>query len=146
MYRNPTPTVDIVILKENDLLLIRRGREPFRGKWALPGGFIEYGETAEEAAVREAAEETGLTVELEGILGVYSDPNRDPRKHILTVVFVAHPMGGEAKGGDDASEARWFQLDTIDEGVLAFDHGLIVRDLKRWLVSRDTFWSTRTRN
>ena len=90
MYRNPTPTVDIVILKENDLLLIRRGREPFRGKWALPGGFIEYGETAEEAAVREAAEETGLTVELEGILGVYSDPNRDPRKHILTAVSYTH--------------------------------------------------------
>ncbi|MHA1247123.1 MAG: NUDIX domain-containing protein [Candidatus Thorarchaeota archaeon] len=146
MYRNPTPTVDIVILKENDLLLIRRGREPFRGKWALPGGFIEYGETAEEAAVREATEETGLTIELDDILGVYSDPNRDPRKHILTVVFVAHPVRGEAKGGDDASEARWFQLDTIDEGTLAFDHGLIVRDLKRWLVSRDTFWSTRTRD
>lgn len=146
-YRNPVPTVDIAILDDADrLVLVQRGREPFRGSWVLPGGFMEYGETVEEAAVREALEETGLTVRLVAVLGVYSDPQRDPRHHTLTTVFVAQPVSGELRGGDDAHAARWVPLSKVRESELAFDHGLIVRDLRKWRVQGGTFWSTKDRD
>lgn len=124
--RNPRLTVDGVIIADAKLLLIRRGRPPFKDTWALPGGFVEYGETVETAVQREVREETGLTTSILGLVGVYSDPERDPRGHTVSVVFLLAIEGGSPRGGDDAAEARWFSLEELPE--LAFDHAKIVRD------------------
>lgn len=127
--RNPLPTVDVVIeLPEGRVVLVRR-RKPPQG-WALPGGFIEVGETAEEAAVREAGEETGLAVRLETLLQVYSDPDRDPRHHTLTVVFVGQGEG-PPRGGSDAALAQAFDADEMPAD-LAFDHDRILADYRHW--------------
>ena len=123
-HRNPVPTVDAIIELAGGVVLIRR-RNPPHG-WALPGGFVDVGETVEQAAVREAREETGLDVRLEALLHVYSDPARDPRKHTISVVFVATAEGSPI-GQDDAEEARVFPLDGLPDD-LAFDHGQILTD------------------
>lgn len=126
-YRNPTPTVDIIIqCPGGKVVLIERLNEPHG--WALPGGFVDYGETVERAAVREAAEETGLAVELTGLLGVYSDPRRDPRQHTLSVVFTAFAADLSVLGaGDDAMRAQIFALDALPS-PLVFDHAVILDD------------------
>lgn len=121
--RNPYLTVDIIIEVGERIVLIERGVEP-RG-WALPGGFVDYGETVETAAVREAKEETGLDVELVRQFHVYSDPARDPRQHTATVVFIAKAEG-EPKGGDDARRAAIFAKDNVPP--LVFDHAGILDD------------------
>ncbi len=130
--RNPTPTVDIVIhVPGRGIVLVERRNEPLG--WALPGGFMDYGETAEQAAVREAREETGLRVELTSLFGVYSDPARDPRRHTLSVVYTAAAVDpSELRAGDDAAGARVFPLDDLP-APLAFDHGLIIDDYRRGL-------------
>lgn len=130
MPRPTTPllTVDLVIeLPDERVVLIKR-RHPPDG-WALPGGFVDMGETVEQAAVREAREETGLDVSLHGILGVYSDPDRDPRGHTASVVFVAH-ASGSPRGADDAADARAF--DPSNPPRLAFDHAVIIADYLQW--------------
>ena len=129
-YRNPTPTVDIIIYKEENILLIKRKNPPYG--WALPGGFVDEGETVEQAAVREAKEETDLDVELEELLYVYSDPQRDPRQHTLSVVFTAQ-ADGEPKAADDATDLGYFSLDALP--VLVFDHARIANDFKVFLSS-----------
>lgn len=123
----PILTVDAVIADpECGVLLIQRGREPYAGCWALPGGFVEVGETLPDACVREAREETGLAVEPVAVLGVYSDPDRDPRFHTVSVVFLCRASGGMPVGGDDAAQAQWFSDLT---GIpLAFDHAAILAD------------------
>src|ERR671936_2153760 len=93
-YSNPTPTVDVILQRDSKVLMIRRKKEPFKDRLALPGGFVNEGETVEDAVKREAMEETSLEVEPIEILGVYSQPKRDPRKHIMTVVFVGIILGG----------------------------------------------------
>ena len=124
----PRVTVDAFVTDgRGRLLLVRRGRPPFRGRWALPGGFCEWGETTEECCAREMLEETGVTVTVEKLLGVYSDPKRDPRGHTVTVLYAARPVRGEAKGSDDAAEARWFTRKEIRSLLFAFDHGQIIR-------------------
>lgn len=123
-YRNPFPTVDIIIEVEDGIVLIRRKNPPYG--WALPGGFVDYGESLETAAVREALEETSLKVELKGQLGAYSDPARDPRMHTITVVFVAK-ADGQPTARDDAAEVAVFNEDAIPDD-LAFDHSKILRD------------------
>lgn len=123
-YLTPSPTVDIIIETDGGIVLIKRKNPP--SGWAMPGGFVDYGETVEEAAVREAKEETGMDVTLEGILGVYSNPMRDPRFHTISTVFKARASGVPA-GLDDAEEARVFSLDSIPES-LAFDHEKILAD------------------
>ena len=124
-YRNPAPTVDVIIeLDDGRVVLIER-RNPPHG-WALPGGFVDYGETLEAAAVREAKEETSLDVRLVRQLHTYSDPRRDPRSHTIATVFVAR-ASGEPKGGDDAAQARAFRRDEIP-AEMAFDHASILRD------------------
>ncbi len=128
-YRNPTPTVDIVIRVGEGIVLIRR-RNPPHG-WALPGGYQDEGETCEAAARREAMEETGLDVTLEDLLYVYSDPKRDPRQHTMSVVFTARATG-EPIGMDDAEEARIFTLDSLPTD-LAFDHRQILEDYRRFV-------------
>ncbi len=121
----PKLVVDVVIPTEEGVVLIRRGSDPFKGQWALPGGFVEVGETAEGAAVREAAEETGLVVELAHLVGVYSEPERDPRGHNVSVAFTARVLGGELSASTDAAE-----VSVLDPGAveLAFDHRRIIDD------------------
>ncbi|HEX5855014.1 MAG TPA: NUDIX hydrolase [Thermoanaerobaculia bacterium] len=124
----PRLTVDAFVRdRRGRLLLVRRGRPPFRGRWALPGGFCEYGETTEACCARETREETGVTVRVGGLLGVYSDPKRDPRGHTVTVLYAARPVRGEARGSDDAAEARWFANAELRGLEFAFDHGTIIR-------------------
>jgi 8-oxo-dGTP diphosphatase len=126
LYRNPVLTVDGVLVIDGKLLLVRRGREPEKGKLALPGGIVEYGETTEEAVVREIEEEAGITTKLVRLLGVYSDPDRDPRGHFITVAYVLAPEGGKLQAGDDAADAILQPIDDIP--MLAFDHSKIVAD------------------
>lgn len=125
--RNPFPTVDIIIEVDGKIVLIRRKNPPYG--WALPGGFVEYGESYEEAALREAKEETGLNVKLLCQMHLYSRPDRDPRFHTASLVFVA-TAEGEPEGGDDAAEAKLFNLEELPP--LAFDHGRIIEDYKRF--------------
>ena len=121
----PKLVVDVVIPTEVGVVLIRRASDPFKGQWALPGGFVEVGETVEGAAVREAAEETGLVVELAHLVGVYSEPQRDPRGHNVSVAFTARVLGGELSASTDAAE-----VSVLDPGAveLAFDHRRIIDD------------------
>lgn len=126
-YKNPTPTVDILIElddKPGTLVFIERKNDP-KG-FALPGGFVDEGEWAADAAVREAKEETSLDVELVELFHVYSDPARDKRKHTMSVVFIARAKG-TPKGGDDAARCVVCAPEDVP-GALAFDHGLIVSD------------------
>ncbi len=124
-YRNPVPTVDIIIeYEDRGLVLIERGKPPWG--WALPGGFVEYGESLEDAARREAREETGLEVELLGQFHTYSDPGRDPRQHTITTVFVAQARGAP-RAADDARAVAVFAPEELPS-VLAFDHARILAD------------------
>jgi ADP-ribose pyrophosphatase YjhB (NUDIX family) len=122
--RNPIPTVDIIIELKGGIILIKR-KNPPQG-WALPGGFVDYGETLESAAVREAKEEIGLDVELIRQFHTYSDPRRDPRHHTITTVYIAKAQG-TAIAGDDAKEAGVFQKEALPEKI-AFDHKEILND------------------
>ena len=123
--RNPIPTVDIIIeLESGGIVLIRRKNPP--PGWALPGGFVDYGESLETAAIREAREETCLDVELQCLLGCYSDPGRDQRMHTVSAVYIAKAHG-EPRAADDAKHLAVFIPAQIDV-PLAFDHRLIIDD------------------
>jgi 8-oxo-dGTP diphosphatase len=124
----PIPTVDVIIESWDRIVLIRRKHPP--PGWAIPGGFIDAGEKAQDAAVREALEETGLRVTLTGLLGVYSDPSRDPRRHTISTVYIGKAEGTPS-GGDDAAEARLFSERDLPS-PLAFDHARILADYFRF--------------
>lgn len=125
--RNPCPTVDLIIeMGEQGIVLIKRKNPP--QCWALPGGYVDYGESLEEAAVREAWEETSLHVKLIRQFHSYSDPRRDPRQHNITTVFIAQ-AGGKPVAADDAAEVSVFPLDRLPR-ELAFDHAEILRDYR----------------
>lgn len=125
MAKNPLPTVDCIIQLPGDkIVLIKRAKEP-KG-WALPGGFVDEGEALHDAAVREAKEETGLSVDLTEQFFTYSDPSRDPRRHTISTVFIGWAEG-QPRGGDDAADAKAFGLDDIPND-LAFDHATILSD------------------
>ena len=128
--RAPALAVDVIIEVGPRIVLIRRKNPPFAGSWALPGGFVECGERVEQAAEREAREETNLDVEVKELLGVYSAPERDPRGHVVSVCFIARGEG-ELRGRDDAAEARLFSPEEAVEQSLAFDHADIIRDYMR---------------
>jgi ADP-ribose pyrophosphatase YjhB (NUDIX family) len=123
-HKNPIPTVDIIIELKGGVVLIKRKNPP--DGWALPGGFVDYGETLEYAAAREAKEETGLDIELVRQFHTYSDPRRDPRHHTITTVYVAKAQGA-AIAGDDAKEAGVFQKEALPDKI-AFDHKEILND------------------
>lgn len=122
--RNPVPTVDIIISYGGGVILVKR-KNPPEG-WAFPGGFVDYGETLEDAAVREAREETGLEIRLIRQFHSYSDPRRDPGQHTITTVFIAE-AAGEAKAGDDAGGLGVFNANSLPENI-AFDHKQILND------------------
>ena len=124
----PVPTVDVIIEAGDRIVLIRRKHPP--PGWAIPGGFIDAGEKAQDAAVREALEETGLRVTLTGLLGVYSDPARDSRRHTISTVYIGKAEGMPS-GGDDAAEARLFSERDLPS-PLAFDHARILADYFRF--------------
>jgi 8-oxo-dGTP diphosphatase len=126
-YRNPATTVDVVIYDpEQGVVMIERANPPHG--FALPGGFVDMGESVEEAAVREAREETGLDVELTGLLGVYSRPDRDPRGQTIATVFTGRAKAPDAlQAGDDAKRAAFYPLHALP-GAIAFDHAEIVQD------------------
>ncbi len=128
-YQNPALTVDAVWLRRGKVLLVRRARPPFRHRWALPGGFVELKETVEAAVVRELREETGLVGRPWSLVGVYSGPDRDPRKPTTTVAFLIRGRGGSPVGSDDAQSAAWVPL--AEARGLAFDHDRILRDARR---------------
>jgi 8-oxo-dGTP diphosphatase len=119
-------TVDAVILKENKIVLIKRRNAPFKEYYALPGGFVDYGEKVEDAVIREVKEETGLKTKIEKLVGVYSAPDRDPRGHTITIVYKLNITGGKLRSGDDAKEIGLFALDKLPK--LAFDHEEIIGD------------------
>lgn len=122
-HKNPAPTVDIIIQINGGIVLIKRRNPPLG--WALPGGFVDYGESLEQAAIREAKEETGLDVCLVRQFHTYSDPSRDRRRHTISTVFIA-TASGQPKGGDDAAEAQIFCRDNLPP--LVFDHAQILTD------------------
>jgi 8-oxo-dGTP diphosphatase len=130
-FLKPSLTVDGIMIFNGKLVLVKRGIEPYKGRYALPGGFVEYNEMVEDAMVREIEEETGLKTSIRRLVGIYSDPKRDPRGHTVTMVFDMEVVEGEPHPGSDAADVGLFPLDRLPE--LAFDHEDIVRDflLKR---------------
>lgn len=124
MIKAPLPTVDIIIEHKGGIVLIKRKNPPFG--WAIPGGFVDYGESLEEAAIREAKEETGLDITLKRQFHTYSEPGRDPRFHTISTVYVA-ASGGDLQAGDDAQDAAVFTAGNLPEDI-AFDHEKILED------------------
>ena len=123
----PLLTVDALIIYEGKIVLIKRENPPYKDQYALPGGFVEVGETVEEAVVREAKEETGLEIEIQKLLGVYSEPKRDPRGHTVSVCFLAKGSGN-LKAGSDAKDTGLFSINEIPG--LAFDHNKIIEEAR----------------
>ena len=130
-FKNPGVTADIIIEKDGEILLVKRKHNPFRGMWALPGGYLDYGnETVEETAIREGKEETNLNILEILLLGVYSTPRRDPRGHTVSLAYIATRYEGEEIAGDDAKEVCYFPLKKLPP--LAFDHIKVVNDYIEW--------------
>jgi 8-oxo-dGTP diphosphatase len=146
-HRNPTPTIDAIIHNDkNQILLIKRKNEPFMNHLSLPGGFVNNGEKVEDALKREIKEEVSLNIEPLEILGVYSDPSRDPRDHIMSIVFICLIIDDvKEKAGDDAAEIFWINLDKLNTFDLAFDHKIILEDYLKWRNHNSTYWSSKIR-
>lgn len=140
-YPHPSVTTDCVIFgfdgTKLQVLLIERGIEPFKGRWAFPGGFLNPDETAEEGALRELQEETGLTGAYIEQFHTFTDPHRDPRERVITIAYYALVRLQEVRGGDDAARAQWFALDEVPQ--LAFDHDRILREAMKRLRERIHF-------
>jgi 8-oxo-dGTP diphosphatase len=123
--KRPLVAVDgIVVRRTGSIVLIKRKRPPYEGYWALPGGLVEYGETVEEAVVREVKEETGLEVDVKGLVGVYSKPDRDPRGHVISIAFLVVEVGGELRGSEETEVGEFYAIPER----LAFDHKDILRE------------------
>ena len=128
-YKIPSLTADIFIFDDDfNFILIKRLNEPYKDCWALPGGFVEYGESVETAAIREAKEETSIDVELMDLVNVYSEPGRDPRGHTITIAYTAKGNMDNRKADDDACDIGIFSAEKLDEIKLAFDHDKIIKD------------------
>jgi 8-oxo-dGTP diphosphatase len=147
-HKNPIPTVDTIIQRNSQILFVKRKKEPFKDKLTFPGGFVDGNEKVEDTSIREVKEETSLSIKLIDILGVYSDPSRDPRGHIISTVFIAEISDNnktEAIAGDDAVEIKWIDIETIDNESFGFDHKKIITDYKKWKQSRGTYWSSKNK-
>ena len=128
-YKIPSITADIFIFDDDfNFILIKRKNDPYKDCWALPGGFVEYGESVETAAIREAKEETSIDVELKNLVNVYSKPDRDPRGHTITIAFTAKGNMNEMKADSDAKEIAIFSAKDLDKIEIAFDHTQIIAD------------------
>ena len=127
----PVLTVDgVIFTKQDKIVLIRRKNQPFKGKLALPGGFVENNETTEEAVRREMSEELGIDTRIKRMIGVYSDPNRDPRQHTVSIVYELEPITEAFKAGDDAKDFEILSVENISKLTdLAFDHSKIIADI-----------------
>lgn len=140
-YPHPAVTTDCVIFgfdgAKLQVLLVERGIEPYKGRWAFPGGFVNMGESCEEGALRELREETGLSTAYIEQFHTFSDPHRDPRERVITVAYYALVRIQDVKGGDDAVQAAWFPLDDVPQ--LAFDHDRILRAATKRLRERIHF-------
>jgi len=134
--RGPALTVDGVIAIDEKIVLIRRGWPPFQGMFALPGGFVEYGESTESAVMREVEEECGVKTSIVRLVGVYSEPGRDPRGHVASVVYQLRIIEGELNAGDDASAVELVDIRNLPE--LAFDHSKIVADFLKKIKQIDS--------
>ena len=133
-YKKPSITVDIVIFNESSdekkkFVLIKRKNEPFKDYWAIPGGFVEYGETVEDSAIREAKEETGIDIKLKRLFKVYSKPDRDPRGHTITIVYIATGNINDLKAGSDAYDTKICSFEELSSLKIAFDHENILTDI-----------------
>jgi 8-oxo-dGTP diphosphatase len=124
-FKTPKITVDGIIKKENEILLIKRRNNPYKDCWALPGGYVEYNEKTDDAVIREVFEETGLLTKIVNLIGVYSDPNRDPRGHTISIVYELKIQTGLLIGGDDAYSPSFFNINNLPE-KLSFDHKKII--------------------
>lgn len=128
-YKKPSVTADIFIFDDDlNFILIKRKNDPYKDYWALPGGFVEYGESVETAAVREAKEESSIDVELKDLVNVYSKPDRDPRGHTITVAYTAKGDFNSRKADDDAKDIGIFSCENLGEINIAFDHEKIIED------------------
>lgn len=146
-YKNPTPTVDAIVQKNSQILLIERKKEPFKGYLVLPGGFVNEGERVEDAAKREVKEETSLDIVLLEILGVYSEPGRDPRGHVMSTVFIGEiskvSYKVDAIAQDDAAAIEWLNIEELVNTRFGFDHRRIIIDYIKWKQFGGTFWSSK---
>lgn len=128
-YKIPSLTTDIFIFYNNfNFILIKRKNDPFKNYWALPGGFVDYGECVEDAAIREAKEETSIDVKLENLINIYSKPDRDPRGHTISIVYSAKGNLEDRKANDDACDIGIFNKDELSKVNIAFDHEKIIKD------------------
>ena len=141
-YKLPSTTVDAIIEKDGKILMIRRKSDTFNDHLALPGGFVDYGEAVEHAVKREVLEELGVTATPLDILGVYSDPKRDPRGHVISIIFVCS-FSGKIKAGDDAKSFEWVALENIKKEKLAFDHLQILNHYIIWKRNKGSYWSNK---
>ena len=123
--QHPLVAADGLVVHEGKLVAVRRKNEPFRGMAALPGGFVELGETTQDAVVREVLEETGLETRVTRLVGVFSDPTRDPRGHVISIAYALDEVGGRLEAGSDAADV--LLLDPAVDHEMAFDHAVIVR-------------------
>jgi ADP-ribose pyrophosphatase YjhB (NUDIX family) len=129
-YANPTPAAGVIVMQGSAVLLVKRKFDPKAGMWTLPAGFVEAGEEVAVCAARETKEETGLEVRLTGVFNVYSAFD-DPRTAVVLVIYVAERTGGELECGDDASDARFFDLERLPEGVAFRAHRAALSELKK---------------
>lgn len=129
MKRSITLTVDAIIITDDGrIVLVKRVFDPYKDHWALPGGVVEYGERVEDAVIREAKEETGLDIKIERLIGVYSDPGRDPRGHFVSISFLCRPTGGSLRASEETKEVKAFLKEELRSIKLAFDHEKMLRD------------------
>jgi ADP-ribose pyrophosphatase YjhB (NUDIX family) len=150
-HRDPVHTANVIISFDSKVLFVIRKNEPYKGTFVIPGGKINEGERVEDAAVREVKEETSIDIELENILGVYSDPKRDPREHRISTVFIGkiseHTDRKVSKEGEnDATGIKWIDLKDLDDVNFGFDHRKIIEDYKKWRQTQRTFWSSKDTN